>query len=532
MSRLSLAAKYRPQTFAQVIGQDLATTALSRAAAKSSPAPAYLLSGTRGVGKTTIARIFAKALNCANGPSGEPCNGCDQCLHITNGNHVDVCEIDAASNTGVDDVRALKEKIGYLPMEGRYKIFIVDEAHMLSKSAFNALLKTLEEPPAHSVFIFATTEVHRFPATIISRCQHFVFRYIPETLILEHLKNILQKEGVSFDEGAPALIAKRAAGSARDSLSLLDQTLALTQGHLSAEIARKALGLAGQEFFMTLFAALAQADNAHVLRLCRELLSTGIDIGFFAKELSSWFRSLFLFRESGDSILSALSLTNDEIQFVKEIAPNFTTPHLHAAWQMSLESQRSITQSPDPGVVLELLLLNIAMLPRLLPVGSADKFTQSAPEPQVTESAQTKETHWELKEKNEAYKSSPSTSEETQETAPVLNLEGFLAYCYKLPAEDTPPHDCLRGLKGIWQDNRLTLYPATQSVWDRLQKNRRLLNDALELYCQGNAPELVIIQPNPVKSEQELIQEYDNSPEIKLCKEILGARISHCEDQN
>lgn len=403
---------------------------------------------------------------------------------------------------------------------------------MLSKSAFNALLKTLEEPPPHSVFIFATTEAHRFPATIISRCQHFVFRYIPETLILDHLKNILQKEGVSFDESAPALIAKRAAGSARDSLSLLDQTLALTQSHLSAEITRKALGLAGQEFFMALFTAVARANNAQVLKLSRELLSTGIDIGFFVRELTSWFRSLFLFSESGDNILTALSLTKDEIQFVKEIAPNFTSVHLHAAWQMALDSQRAITQSPDPGIALELLLLNIAMLPRLLPVGQADKLLQSQTAVQVNETEKINDKQWELKENDETYKTISESTEEAEKSGPVLSLEGFLAFCHTRPAEDTPPHDCLRGLTGEWKDNCLTIHPASQSVWDRLQKNRRLLNGALEQYCDGNAPELVITQPAPTKSEHELIQEYDNSPEIKLCKEILGARISHCEDQN
>ncbi|MDE5833438.1 MAG: DNA polymerase III subunit gamma/tau, partial [Desulfovibrio sp.] len=213
MKHQSLASKYRPQTFAEVVGQDLAIAALSRAAATDRVAPAYLLSGTRGVGKTTIARIFAKALNCENAPAPEPCNECSHCRRITAGNHVDVNEIDGASNTGVDDVRALRENIGYLPMEGRYKIFIVDEAHMLSKNAFNALLKTLEEPPSHTTFIFATTEAHRFPATIVSRCQHFVFRSLPEDAIFARLCDILRRENYQYDESAARMIATRAAGS-------------------------------------------------------------------------------------------------------------------------------------------------------------------------------------------------------------------------------------------------------------------------------------------------------------------------------
>ena len=217
MSHASLAARYRPQTFAEVTGQETVKAILSRAAAEDKVAPAYLLSGTRGVGKTTIARIFAKALNCVHAPTGEPCNQCEQCRRITMGNHVDVVEIDGASNRGIDDARRLREAIAYAPMEGRYKVFIIDEAHMLSRSAFNALLKTLEEPPARVVFIFATTEAHKFPITIVSRCQHFVFRHLGEDALVQHLSQVLNKENVPFEEGAVRLIARRAAGMPRRS---------------------------------------------------------------------------------------------------------------------------------------------------------------------------------------------------------------------------------------------------------------------------------------------------------------------------
>ena len=244
MKHLSLAAKYRPQTFAQVAGQDMVKAVLSRAAAEDRVAAAYLLSGTRGVGKTTIARIFAKALNCRHAPGPEPCNQCDQCRKITQGSHVDVTEIDGASNNSVEDARALRENIGYAPMEGRYKVFIIDEAHMLSRSAFNALLKTLEEPPARVVFIFATTEAHKFPITIVSRCQHFVFRHLGEDALVQHLSQVLNKENVPFEEGAVRLIARRAAGSVRDSMSLLDQTLALGGDNLTSAVTREVLGLA------------------------------------------------------------------------------------------------------------------------------------------------------------------------------------------------------------------------------------------------------------------------------------------------
>ena len=275
MSHASLAARYRPQTFAEVTGQETVKAILSRAAAEDKVAPAYLLSGTRGVGKTTIARIFAKALNCVHAPTGEPCNQCEQCRRITMGNHVDVVEIDGASNRGIDDARRLREAIAYAPMEGRYKVFIIDEAHMLTRESFNALLKTLEEPPPRATFILATTEAHKFPITIVSRCQHFIFKAIPEAELVAHLTRVLNKEGIPFEENAVRLLARRAAGSVRDSMSLLGQTLALGGDHLTEASTRSVLGLAGQELYERLLSALKAQDCLAVAALTQELLERG-----------------------------------------------------------------------------------------------------------------------------------------------------------------------------------------------------------------------------------------------------------------
>ena len=344
---------------------------LSRAAAEDRPAAAYLLSGTRGVGKTTIARIFAKALNCQHAPGPEPCNQCEQCRKITQGVHVDVTEIDGASNNSVEDARSLRETIGYAPMEGRYKIFIIDEAHMLTRNAFNALLKTLEEPPERVVFIFATTEAHKFPITIVSRCQQFVFRHLSEDALFAHLTAVLRKENAAFEEGAVRLIARRAAGSVRDSMSLLDQTLALGGEELTVAATRQVLGLAGQELFAELFTALQGQDCAAVANLCGQILQQGVDIGFFMRELAGNLRNLFLLRQSGQAIVPSLRLPADEAALWQGIAPQFSAAHLHAAWQMALDAQRGIVQSPEPAAALELLLLNLALLPQLLPVGQA-----------------------------------------------------------------------------------------------------------------------------------------------------------------
>ena len=370
---VSLAARYRPQTFAQVVGQEMVKSILSRAASEDRVAPAYLLSGTRGVGKTTVARIFAKALNCVHAPVAEPCNECSICRRITQGSFVDVVEIDGASNRGIDDVRRLRDAVGYAPLEGRYKVFIIDEAHMLTKEAFNALLKTLEEPPAHVTFIMATTEQHKFPVTIVSRCQHFVFRQIPEATLEAHIRSVLEREARPFEDDAARLIARRAAGSVRDAMSLLGQTLALGGGGagtpLSAAQAREVLGLAGQEVMDRLLDALAGQDALAVARLVRELLGQGADMGFFLRELGSLWRNLFLIRQVGPQAAVELELPERECSRLVGLAKNFPLSYIHAAWQMTLESQRRILTSLEPAAGLELLLLNLALLPRLLPLG-------------------------------------------------------------------------------------------------------------------------------------------------------------------
>lgn len=370
MANISLAAKYRPQTFAEVVGQDTVKKVLSLASLQDKVAPAYLLSGTRGVGKTTLARIFAKALNCVNAPTAEPCNECEHCKRITQGAFVDVVEIDGASNRGIDDVRRLRESIGYSPLEGRYKVIIIDEAHMLTKEAFNALLKTLEEPPRGVVFILATTEQHKFPITILSRCQLYIFKQVSEQSIEAHLSRVLNSEKIAFEEDAVSLIARRAMGSVRDSMSLLGQCLALSpddeEFKLGTKIVRQTLGLAGVEVMDRFLQAIQNQDVAKTTMLVRDILAEGVDIGFFLGELVRLFRNLFILKEAGEKCLTELPLR--EVVRLQENASYFSTAFIHAAWQMILENQRRILQSYEPAAALELLLLNITLLPRLLPL--------------------------------------------------------------------------------------------------------------------------------------------------------------------
>ena len=362
----ALTARYRPQTFAQVAGQETIKAILSRAALEDKVAPAYLLSGTRGVGKTTIARIFAKALNCRTAPTAEPCCVCDRCRATAGGSSVDVVEIDGASNRGIDDVRRLKEDVGYAPMNGRYKIFIIDEAHMLSREAFNALLKTLEEPPRHVTFIMATTEPHKFPPTIISRCQHFVFKPLPEAALATHLENVLQQEDLSYEAAAVRLLARRGAGSVRDSMSLLGQALALGETELTEAGVRSVLGLAGQEAFAALLDAVQTADTPAAVTLLRTLLDQGLDMGFFLRELAQLWRNLFILRQAGGAGLAVVDLPEEEARTLLAQAERFSLTQLHASWQMTLDAGRRILTSLEPALGLELLVLNLCVLPQLL----------------------------------------------------------------------------------------------------------------------------------------------------------------------
>lgn len=362
----SLTAKYRPQRFSDVAGQESIKRILSRASAEDKIAPAYLFSGTRGVGKTTLARVLAKALNCLTAPTSEPCNECAQCRQITAGISPDVIEIDAATHGTVDEARRLKEDIGYAPLQSRYKVFIIDEAHMLSKQAFNALLKTLEEPPGRVTFILATTEPHKILPTIISRCQHYVFKRLAQPELEAHLSGLLGLESMGYEPSAVSLIARRGAGSVRDSMSLLAQVLAMGGETLREQDVRDVLGLAGQDVFLSLMQSFKEQDCLGVSTLLRNVLDRGLDIGFFLRELAACWRDMFLLNQSGEKALANLELSEEEGRQWLAWAGQFDARHIHACWQMTLEGQRRVMTSLEPALALELLLLNLAYIPKLL----------------------------------------------------------------------------------------------------------------------------------------------------------------------
>ncbi len=372
MNKENITARYRPKFFNEIAGQENIKGILSKAAAESSLAPAYLFSGTRGVGKTSTARIFVKALNCEKAPCGEPCNECHFCRQITKGACPDVLEIDGASNNGVEHVRRLTEEIGYAPLECRYKIIIIDEAHMLSKAAFNALLKTLEEPPAHAIFILATTEPEKFPPTIISRCQHYVFKALRSEELYSHLAGILEKEGIEFEKEALEILVQRGNGSARDCMSLLAQMLVLGKKTLLEQDVRSVLGLAHKNIQYAILRAIATEDLKELHKLGSELLSQGLDIGFFLRELIQNWRNLFLFLQLKEKAESLLEISENELESLRQIAPLYSPSRIHASWQLTLEGQQQVLHSPDPSMALEMLLVNLACLPHLLPLSETE----------------------------------------------------------------------------------------------------------------------------------------------------------------
>ena len=388
MSYQVIARKWRPLTFAEVVGQQHVTRTLQNAIRDARVAHAYIFSGARGVGKTTTARILAKALNCANGPTPEPCNQCDACLEIAAGNSLDVLEIDAASNRGIDQVRELREMVRYAPASGRYKVILLDEAHMLTSEASNALLKTLEEPPDKVVFIMATTQPEDLADTIRSRSQHFHFRALSFTEICDALGSVAQKENLAAEAGALAVLARAADGSLRDGLSLLEQARAYCGERISETQVRELLGLASGEVLGELVAAIEARSAQRVLALVHKLLSEGQNLQQFCREAISHFRNLLVARVCGaDSDLIAAPA--EERPRLARAAAAFSEEDLTRCFQILLQTDDDMRRKPDPRLHLEMGLLRLVNAARLAPLEEviAELSGNAAPRPKPPASA-------------------------------------------------------------------------------------------------------------------------------------------------
>ena len=366
MSYLVLARKYRPQSFAEVVGQSPVVKTLQNSLLRDRVAHAILFSGVRGVGKTTLARIMAKAINCQTEDNNRPCNECSSCQQITKGQSLDLHEIDGASNRGIQEIRELKEKIRFLPTSAKYKIIIIDEVHMLTTEAFNALLKTLEEPPAHIHFMFATTELHKIPITILSRCQRYELKRITAGELTSHFNNIAQSENITIEPAALSLIVREAGGSVRDGISLLDQMFAYGDTTITHRDVIEVLGLTDRNIILTITRALLEGDRQSALKTLEGAFTYGIDLKRFTSDLLECLRSLLLIKITDCEEL--VDLPGEEISQLKEIADAFTFETLHLKLSLMMKVTEELRYTSQPRIALETAFLKIIEAGNIVPV--------------------------------------------------------------------------------------------------------------------------------------------------------------------
>jgi len=370
MSYVALYRRWRPTSFADLVGQEHISRTLSRAVTSGQTSHAYLFTGPRGTGKTSTAKILARALNCAEGPTLTPCGQCASCRAIANGSSMDVFEIDAASNRGIDEIRDLRETVKFAPTEGRYKIYIIDEVHMLTTEAFNALLKTLEEPPPSVLFILATTEPHKVPATIQSRCQRYDFHRITTAEIRARLSYVCRESGIAAEEEALSIIAAQADGGMRDALSILDQCSALSEGTLTAERVQEALGLVGKERIARLAVQIAEKDAQGLLIGLGELLQSGRELSRIFAELALHFRALMI-AGVGGSLGDAEFCGAEEAQRLRADAARFTQPEIMGILRRINETLGEMRTASQPRITAEAMLLSLCRAPIAAATGDA-----------------------------------------------------------------------------------------------------------------------------------------------------------------
>jgi len=368
MSYIVLARKWRPQSFDQIVGQEHITTTLKNAIKQDRVAHAYLFCGPRGIGKTTTARILAKALNCEKGPTPSPCNKCASCKEITDSKSMDIIEIDGASNRGINEIRNIKENIKFSPQSGQFKIYIIDEVHMLTTEAFNALLKTLEEPPAHVKFIFATTAAYKVIPTILSRCQRFNFRRLSSDDIAKKLKDIAKKEKVSIDEAALLNIVRQSAGSMRDAESLMDQLATYCKNKITAEETNNILGLVEQDRLYQFAQHIIDKDTSSAIKFISKIMDEGTDPNQFLISLVEYFRNAMLVKE-GKALIPLLELTKDEVDRIVVQIKSLTREDILYILYSMMNASNSMRQSSIPKVSLELLAVKLSSKESIVSLG-------------------------------------------------------------------------------------------------------------------------------------------------------------------
>ena len=512
MSYLVLARKYRPQNFEQVIEQSHITRTLTNAISADRVAHAILFSGPRGTGKTTVARILAKSMNCSQGPTAKPCNRCRSCEEITGGHSVDVFEIDGASNNSVDQVRELRENIKYMPAHSAFKIYIIDEVHMLSTAAFNALLKTLEEPPAHILFMFATTEVKKIPITILSRCQRHDFKRINLEAISQHMAWICKQENFEISDQSLDVIAREAGGSMRDALSLLDQIMTCAQGTLSHEQVADLLGVVDRKMIHELAEAILTGDTAAVLDVVDDIYSRGHDIKKLFADLLEHFRNLMV-ATLGGKVEKLIDLPAAEVQQLVQQARRTTVGDLNQIFNLLFKAEVAIRLSPQPKMALEIALIRLLQAGPALPIDALidklDDLRQEMNSP----------VHGKAPAPTPPKLSGVEPGEGIQ--AQAQPASGFRQQDEQDVDIQAPSSEAGRASGGsvgdAWKQIIETIANKNPSLAVNLAKCRvkTITDQTLEIEVPGNGFTLTMIQ-----------REKNMSVLRKVCKDILGSRIN------
>lgn len=525
MSYLVLARKWRPQGLDDLVGQEPIIRILKNSIAQKKIAHAYIFSGPRGVGKTSTARILAKALNCENGPTPSPCGTCASCTAVKDGTSIDVLEIDGASNNSVDDIRDLREGVKYTPLGGRYKIYIIDEAHMLSTSAFNALLKTLEEPPPHAIFVLATTAPRKIPATIFSRCQHLPFKRISAQKIKERVRHIASSEDIKISDSAIEMVARAADGSMRDSLTILDQVTAFSS-EIDADGVKDLLGIADIGMLAEVSSAVIDGDREKIINVISELVDKGADLKSFAKDLVEFFRNLLIakFVKKPEEILE---LSEDEIKIVSRILPKISPDLLTLMLSEMAKAEMDVRSSFSPRLSLEMLLIKISFLSTLKPVQEAieniDALIKGMPLPSARKAEQS-EISKQDKMQDAGYK--------MQDIPPALvrrELKGGIMHqeSSQKDAQSPTPLDgssLLAAIREKIDDPRIT---------SKLSQAMPLLKEnVLTLAFNSNEAELFA---EPIRKNSHLIEQIASDilrASVKLKIDILTKKIIRKKDLN
>jgi len=454
MSYVVLARRYRPQTFEDIVGQEPIVTTLRNAIRTNRVAHAYLLAGPRGVGKTSAARILSKALNCQHGPTETPCNVCDICRCVSEGNDIDVLEIDGASNRGIDEVRNIRQNVNYAPSRARYKIYIIDEVHMLTREAFNALLKTLEEPPAHVKFIFATTAVNRLPETVQSRCQRFDFKNISTSDIEKRLSDICAKEGVQVDRAALHMVARHARGGLRDSQSVLDQLLSFCKDKISPEEVSYVLGCVDEDKILGMFEGFVNKDASAALKIVDTILNEGKTSGEFIDQLLSCMRDLLIFSSCGQDI----KWTELNTTLVQRYGKTFSGDTLMYMVQILSDARVRTTDS-----LLQRILLEMAVI-KLCRMESLDSLNEIVDRIASLESSLARLGD-ETKEKDK--RPAPSPKSFTQQVVSEPPPEDYGAGKNEDTVTAIPSDE-----KGLWEKTLVSIQGKKKSTWALLKEGR------------------------------------------------------------